>query len=79
MVSMTSRIKRVFQKTFGFWLLQDQMPLIHNITASGTYHLDGYDKKAFNQISMMKIDGIFTSVNTLLYIPYNQAWSHETA
>ena len=55
------------------------MPLIHNITASGTYHLDGYDKKAFNQISMMKIDGIFTSVNTLLYIPYNQAWSHETA
>ena len=33
----------------NMWLLQEQKPLIHNITARGTYHLDGYDVKAVIQ------------------------------
>ena len=43
-VSMSSRIKRVFLKLdvapINLWLLQEQIPSIRNITARGTYNLD---------------------------------------
>ena len=39
---------------------------MHNITALGTYNLDGYDIWLLIKISMMKINGVFTSGTTLL-------------
>ena len=53
-ISMTLQIKRVFLKKrnvapISVWLLQEQKQWIHNITARGTYHLDGNDIMAINQ------------------------------
>ena len=66
MVLMTSQIKQVFLKKdvapINVWLLQKQKRLIHNITAGGTYHLDGYEIKAIN----LNLNGIFTSGTTLV-------------
>ena len=34
---------------FNLRLLQEPVPLFHNITARGKYTLDGYDMVAYNQ------------------------------
>ena len=46
--------------TCGFYRRKKR--LIHNITAGGTYHLDGYEIKAIN----LNLNGIFTSGTTLV-------------
>ena len=41
--------KKLDVASINVWLQQEKIPSIHDITARGTYHLDGYDIKAFNQ------------------------------
>ena len=52
-ISMTSQIKCFSKKRnvapINVGLLQKQKRLIHNLTAHGTYNLDGYDIKAIDQ------------------------------
>ena len=38
--------KKLVVPLFNVWLLQEQIQSIHNITAHGTYNLDGYDINA---------------------------------